>query len=99
MAATRSFVATCPCCQAKLTIDAELAAVIAHDPLPPRRTADDLGSAFGSLRRQSAEREARFKQQLEAERQKGKLLDRKFQEGLKKAKTSPDPPPRPFDYD
>src|SRR5438876_494877 len=47
----------------------------------------------------SAEREERFRQQMQAEAQKGKLLDRKFQEGLKKAKDSPDPPRRPFDYD
>ncbi|PYM08521.1 MAG: hypothetical protein DMD82_02355 [Candidatus Rokuibacteriota bacterium] len=94
-----SFVVTCPCCQAKLTIDAELSAVIAHEVPPPKRTADDLGSAFDKLRKQSAEREERFRQQMEAERQKGKVLDRKFQEGMKKAKDSPDPPRRPFDYD
>ena len=35
----------------------------------------------------------------QAEGQKGKLLDRKFQEGLKKAKDSPDPPKRPFDFE
>ena len=47
----------------------------------------------------SIPREERFRRELEAEKQKGKVLDRKFQEGLKKAKDSPDPPPRPFDYD
>jgi len=99
MGAEQSFVVTCPCCQAKLTIDAELSAVIAHEVPPPKRTADDLGSAFDKLRKQSAEREERFRQQMEAERQKGKVLDRKFQEGMKKAKDSPDPPRRPFDYD
>ena len=95
----QSFVVTCPCCQAKLTIDPELGAVIAHEAPPPKRTAEDLGSAFDKLRRQSAEREQRFREQLEAEQHKGKLLDRKFQEGLKRAKDSPDPPPRPFDID
>ena len=99
MGAKHSFVVTCPCCQAKLTIDGELSAVIAHEVPPPKRTADDLGSAFDKLRKQSAEREERFRQQMEAERQKGKVLDRKFQEGMKKAKDSPDPPRRPFDYD
>ena len=99
MGAQHSFVVTCPCCQAKLTIDGELSAVIAHEVPPPKRTTDDLGSAFDKLRTQSAEREERFRQQMEAERQKGKVLDRKFQEGIKKAKDSPDPPRRPFDYD
>src|SRR5436190_1485985 len=59
----------------------------------------DLGGALDKLRRRSAQIEERFRQGVEAEGQKGKLLDRKFQEGLKKAKDSPDPPKRPFDYE
>jgi hypothetical protein len=97
--ATPSFVIACPCCQAKLTIDPELGAVIAHEPPPPKRTVEDLGAAFDVLRTKSAEREARFREQMQAEGQKGKLLDRKFQESLKKAKDSPDPPKRPFDFE
>ncbi len=95
----KTVVVTCPCCQARLTVDAELAAVIAHEPPPRTGTARDLGAAFEALRSKSSEREQRFKDQMQAEAQKGKVLDRKFQEGLKRAKDSPDPPPRPFDYD
>jgi hypothetical protein len=98
MAAT-SFTVECPCCRAKLTIDPELAAIIAHQEPPPKRSVDDLGGAFDKLRAKSAQREQAFKDQLAAEGQKSKVLDRKFQEGLKKAKDSPDPPRRPFDYD
>jgi hypothetical protein len=93
------FVITCPCCQGKLTIDAELKAVIAHQEAPRQRSTSDLGAAFDQLRSRSADREERFKQQMQAEAQKGKLLDRKFQESLKKAKDSPDPPPRRYDYE
>jgi hypothetical protein len=96
---TPAFVVACPCCQAKITVDPELRAVIAHEAPPPKRTVDDLGDALSALRSKSAEREERFRQQMEAESQKGKVLDRKFQEGLKRAKDSPDPPKRPFDYD
>ena len=94
-----AFTITCPCCQGRLTIDPELEAVIAHEAAPPARSAKDLGAAFDTLRTKSAEREERFRQQMQAEAQKGKLLDRKFQEGLKKAKDSPDPPRRPFDFE
>ena len=97
--ATPSFVVACPCCQAKLTIDPELGAVIAHEPPPAKRTVEDLGAAFDVLRTKASEREARFREQIQAEGQKGKLLDRKFQESLKKAKDSPDPPKRPFDFE
>jgi hypothetical protein len=98
-AGPKSIVIVCPCCQAKLTIDPELAAVVAHEPPPVKRTVDDLGAAFDVLRSKSAEREQRFRDQMQAESQKGKVLDRKFQEGLKKAKDSPDPPKRPFDFE
>ena len=96
-----SFVITCPCCQGKLTIDPELAAVIAHEEPPPTRAAKDLGAAFDTLKTKSAEREERFRREMEARAsgQKSKLLDRMFQEGLKKAKDSPDPPIKPIDLD
>jgi len=92
--ADTTFTIVCPCCDGKLTIDA-----IAHEPAPPKRAVADLGTALGALGTKAAEREARFRQQMEAESQKGKLLDRKFQEGLKKAKDTPDPPRRPFDFE
>ncbi len=94
-----SFEIVCPCCEGRLTIDPELKAVIAHQPPPAKRTHGDLGAALGALDAKAAEREQKFRQQMEAEAQKGKLLDRKFQEGLKKAKDTPDPPRRPFDFE
>jgi hypothetical protein len=96
---TNAFKIVCPCCEGKLTIDPELRAVIAHEAPPPKRTVSDLGAALGSLSAKAAEREQRFRDQMQAEAQKGKVLDRKFQEGLKKAKDTPDPPRRPFDFE
>lgn len=90
---------TCPHCQARLTVDPGLEAVIAHDPPPPKRAAEDLGSALKALQGASARREEAFKQSLKSEQTKGQVLDRKFQEGLKKAKDAPDPGPRPIDLD
>ena len=97
--ASQSFTVMCPCCRATLTLDGELRAVISHEPPPRQRESESLGDAFGKLLTKSAEREERFRQGIEAESQKGRLLDRKFQEGLKKAKDSPDPPRRPYDYE
>lgn len=95
-----AFTVVCPCCNAKLTIDRELQAVIAHEAPPPKRTMSDIGAAFDALKSRSAEREERFRREMESQGQKGKLLDRKFQEGLKKAKESPDErPTRPIDID
>jgi hypothetical protein len=96
---TKAFIVTCPCCEGRLTIDPELRAVIAHEEPPRKRSVADLGAALGSLSTKAAEREERFKREMQAESQKSRLLDRKFQEGLKKAKDTPDPPRRPFDFD
>lgn len=91
---------TCPHCQAKLTVDPALEAVIAHDPPPAKRTTEDLGAAFKALEGASAKREEAFKESLKSQQTKGQVLDKKFQEGLKKAKDTPDSPPRrPIDLD
>ncbi|PYM17514.1 MAG: hypothetical protein DMD81_08815 [Candidatus Rokuibacteriota bacterium] len=98
---TPSFTVTCPCCEARLTIDPDLAAVVAHEEPPRKRSVSDIDAAFDVLKSKSAEREERFRREMEARAsgQKAKLLDRMFQEGLKKAKDSPDPPIKPIDID
>jgi len=90
---------TCPHCQAKLTVDPALEAVIAHQPPPKSGPTRDLGAAFQALQGASAKREEAFKESLKSEQTKGKVLDRKFQEGLRRAKDVPDRPLRPIDLD
>ena len=90
----------CPCCQARLSIDLGLKAVIHHE-IPAKTTPSmDLQEALGALKSQANRREAQFQQALAAEREKGKVLEKKFEEFLKKAKEdrSP-PPPRSIDLD
>ena len=96
---TTAFKVQCPCCQAKLTVDPEVRAVIAHEDPPRKRTVADLDTAFGALGAKAAEREERFRQARAAEADKGKVLDRKFQEGLKKAKDIPGKPINPMELD
>jgi hypothetical protein len=88
----------CPCCQARLTIDQVLKAVIHHEVAAKAAPSMDLQKALGALKSEADRREAQFQQALAAERDKGKVLERKFEEFLKKAKEdrSP-PPPRPID--
>lgn len=89
---------SCPCCHAKLKVDAELAEVIAHEP-PPRVAPDvNLSEADSILERQAAAREDKFRQSWEAEKKKEDVLSRKFEEALKKAKEGPaEKPIRDFD--
>lgn len=80
---------TCPCCGARLVIDVSLRRVISHE-VPPRHTsALELERAQALLQEQAAHREEAFRQSTESERLKSQLLERKFEEALKKTKQEP----------
>ena len=90
----------CPCCQARLTVDPELGAVLHHEPPPKAVSVTDLKAAVEELKGEASKREARFKESMEAEKEKGKVLERKFKELLKKAKDEPiTRPTREMDLD
>jgi hypothetical protein len=91
---------TCPCCQAKLSIDPQLAVVLSHEP-PPKAAPDvDLDDTARMLREEAERREAKFRQSVEAEKKKEEVFERLFEEGLKKAKDKPlEKPLRDFDLD
>lgn len=96
----KSLEVICPCCQSKLTIDPALKAVVSYEPPPKTSSVTDLSEAVEALKGKASERQARFLQSVEAEKDKGKLLERKFQEAFKKAKDEPiTRTPRPFDLD
>jgi hypothetical protein len=88
----------CPCCQSRLTIDPALQTVLRHETPAKTTPGMDLQQALGALKSEANRREAQFQQALAAEREKGKVLEKKFEESLKKAKEdSSPPPPRPID--
>ncbi len=79
----------CPCCGAKLSVDAELGKVLHHEPPPKQDKGRDLDRAAELLKQDAERREAMFKQSTEDEKVKSQLLERKFQEALKKGKDQP----------
>jgi hypothetical protein len=89
---------TCPCCESKLTVDAELAVVLSHVS-PPRAAPDvDISDAERILAEQARKREDKFRDSWVAESKKEDVLNRKFEEALKKAKDQPaEKPLRDFD--
>ena len=92
---------TCPCCGAKLSVDPVLKAVIHHEPPPkPAGPAKDLKAAMEALKGEAEKRRAQFQQASEAEKDKSKVLDKRFQEAMKKAKDEPvERPTRDIDLD
>ena len=83
------FEVLCPCCQAKLRIDPALRAVLSHEPPPEERSVKDLTEAVKGLKAEAAQRQARFEESLKAEKGKKDLLDKKFQDALKRTKDTP----------
>ena len=96
-----AFEVGCPCCGALLKVDPETRAVIAHTPPARPKTFNDFEEAARAMREQEGRKESLFRQAVDAERNKADVLERKFQEAVKRAKDTPDTgkPLRDFDLD
>ncbi len=95
---SEAFDIECPHCAAKLTVDAELKAVLAHEPPPEKKY--DFDEQLKGLSEAERKREELFRQQMEAQKDRSKLLDRMFDESFKKAKDQPITKPiRDFDLE
>jgi predicted amidophosphoribosyltransferase len=91
---------TCPCCGARLKVDAELGKVVHHTPPPRHAKAPDIDHASQLLEKEKARREALFQQSSEDTKTKSQLLERKFEEALKQTKDEPvTRPTRDIDLD
>ena len=91
---------TCPCCGARLKVDAELGKVLYHAAPPKHAKAPDIDHAAQLLEKEKARREALFQQSSEETKVKSQLLERKFEEALKQTKDEPvTPPTRDIDLD
>lgn len=96
----RTIELACPCCGATLTLDTALGRVISHEAphRPPK--APELSQAGEFLQQEAARREAHFRQSADAEKVKSQLLERRFEEALKKNHgTSIERPLREIDLD
>ncbi len=89
----------CPCCNARLKVDADLKAVIAHEAPKVPRKFGSVDDAIGALKGQDEEREKKFAASVEAEKSKKEVLNRKFQELFEKAKDDPSRPVRDIDLE
>jgi len=96
-----AFEVTCPCCNAVLKVDPETEAVISHTAAVKPRAFEDMEAAARAMKEQDSRRDSIFRQSVEAQKHASDLLEKKFQEALKKAKETPDTgkPIRDFDLD
>ena len=96
-----AFDITCPCCNAVLKVDPTAKGVIAHTPAVKPKMFSDFEAAAKAMKEQDSRRDSIFRQSVEAQKHASDLLEKKFQEAVKKAKESPDTgkPIRDFDLD
>jgi ribulose kinase len=96
-----SFEITCPCCSALLKVDVATGTVISHTAAKQPKTFNDMEEAARAMKENDNRRESIFRQSVEAQKHSSDLLEKKFQEAVKKAKETPDTgrPIRDFDLD
>ena len=82
-------------------VDVATQAVISHTAPVKPRTFNDMEEAARAMKEQDSRRESIFRQSVEAQKHASDLLEKKFQEAVKKAKETPDTgrPIRDFDLD
>jgi hypothetical protein len=96
-----NFDVTCPCCGAVMKIDAATRGIISHTAPVKPKTFNDMEEAARAMKEQDSRRDSIFRQSMEAQKHSAELLEKKFQEAVKKAKETPDTgrPIRDFDLD
>ena len=87
--AAEVFEILCPCCNALLKVDPETHAVILHKASERPPLIEDLNAAVQKLKGEENKRDQVFRKQVEAEKSHGRVLEKKFDELLKQAKTEP----------
>lgn len=97
---SEDFEVTCPCCGAVMKVDAVTHSVVSHTAPVAPKTFSDFEEAAKAMREQEGRKESIFRQSVEAQKHAADLLEKKFQEALKRAKETPDTPKiRDFDLD
>jgi hypothetical protein len=89
----------CPCCRASLKIDAKTGAVLTHKAPVKTPAIEDIGAAVHALKGEAARREEVFQKSFADQKTRQSVMDAKFDELLKQAKSSPDKGPFKPDID
>ena len=95
-----TFTVPCPCCGARLEVDAERQVVLSHEKPRSEALPKDLQEAVAKLQDQEAERSSLFDRKMAEQKDKGDELERRFAGLLEKQKgKKPTREIREFDLD
>ena len=91
---------TCPCCEARLTVDPGSGAVLGSEKAAHARAGVDLKDAKRVLEQETARIHERYDQIVQTEKGRGAVLDKLFKFHIEKSKDEPAPRPiRDIDLD
>jgi hypothetical protein len=91
---------TCPCCEARLTVDPASGAVLGSEKAAHARAGVDLKDAQRVLEQETARIHERYDQIVRTEKGRGAALDKLFKTHIEKSKDEPAPRPiRDIDLD
>jgi hypothetical protein len=97
MSEANRFTVVCPCCEATLSIDANTGALVSHEEKhKPLGSFEDM---VKDLDKQKQTREQIFAQEMSSHKDRGRLLEEKFQEAKKKAEKDTKIYRNPLDMD
>ena len=88
---------TCPCCSTRLTLDRDSGEILYEER--PKRQGLSWNEAVQAGDTKLRQAEEMFQKGMARERNAESILEKKFQEALKHADKSDDPPARIYDYD
>jgi hypothetical protein len=89
----------CPCCKASLTVDSHTGLVLTHKAAEKPKQIEDIVAAAQSLKGEAARREEAFQKSFHEQKARQGLLDKQFDELLKRAKSDPNTGPFKPDID
>jgi hypothetical protein len=90
----------CPCCESTILVDRATGIVLRHDAKADPKNAGSIAEIMESLAAKKESSEKLFAREMSSMKDRGRLLDEKLQEAVKRAKESKDEKPiRPIDLE
>ncbi|MCU1346992.1 MAG: hypothetical protein JWO56_22 [Acidobacteria bacterium] len=94
----KNFEITCPCCESTIVVDRITGEVLLHKQ-KVTKVGGSLESMVSNLEVQKSEAQKRFDRQLDAQKDRGRILEERFKEALERADKSDTPYKNPMDLD
>jgi hypothetical protein len=95
----KNFELTCPCCEATIVVDRLTGEVLLHKAKEVRGPGGSLEAMVAGLETQKSEAAKRFEKNIEAQKDRGRILEERFKEALQRAEKSDEKFVNPFDLD